>query len=159
MPKFPNYAQRTTFITGSVFEKYGPKMQQMGRKLVKLHIGDTCLAPQYQIPIESAFIENNDGFNQYCNTFGFHPPRETLSEKVKTDNLLNAQPNQIMVTFGAINALNTSVQSLIDPDDDVLLLTPFWPFFKGMVKVAGGNGIEVPFYLNLYQQSKLNILD
>lgn len=159
MPKFPEFADRLKYITGSVFEKYQSKMKHMGNDLVKLHIGDTYLSPPYSIPIDSSFIDNNNGFNRYCNTFGFDPLREALSEKVKTDNQLNTKFRNIMMTCGATNALNISCQNLIDPGEDVLILTPFWPFFKGMVSIAGGNKIEVPFYTLLFQQPNLDIRD
>ncbi|HET6349753.1 MAG TPA: pyridoxal phosphate-dependent aminotransferase, partial [Candidatus Krumholzibacteria bacterium] len=35
---------------------------------------------------------------------------------------------------------------LVDPGDDVMLLAPYWPFIRGMVRAAGGGAIEVPFY-------------
>lgn len=159
MPKFPRFAERLKFITGSVFETYRPKMMQMGDELIKLHIGDTYLSPPYSIPIDSTFIENSEGFNRYCNTFGFDLLRETLSEKVKTDNQLNAKFNNIMMTCGACNALNISCQSLIDPGEEVIVLTPFWPFIKGMINTVGGNIIEVPFYTILFQQPDLDIRD
>lgn len=159
MPKFPEFAERTTYVQGSVFEKFRPKMRRMGENLVKLHIGDTYLPPPYSIPIDEEFIRNNEGFNRYCDTFGIYPLRQALSEKVNSDNQLSANPDQILMTCGATNALNTSVQALINPGEDVMILTPTWPFFKGMVTIAGGNVIEVPLYVRLYQEPELDILD
>jgi len=159
MPKFPEFAERTKYVQGSVFEKFRPKMQQMGANLVKLHIGDTYLAPTYSIPIDENFIQNNEGFNRYCDTLGIYPLREALSEKVNSDNQLKANPDQLLMTCGATNALNTSVQGLVNPGEDVIVLTPAWPFFKGMVTIAGGNVIEVPLYIRLYREPKLDVLD
>ena len=159
MPKFPEFAERTKHVGGSVFEKFRPKMKKMGGDLVKLHIGDTYLAPPYYLPIENNFMGNNEGFNRYCDTFGIHALRQALSEKVNNDNQLRASPNQILMTCGATNALNTSVQTLINPGEDVIVLTPTWPFFMGMVTIAGGNVIEAPLYTRLYDEPELDILE
>lgn len=158
MPKFPEFAERTKNVGGSVFEKFRPKMRQMEGNLVKLHIGDTYLAPPYSIPIDPVFIENNEGFNRYCDTFGIFALREALSEKVNTDNQLLADPDQILMTCGATNALNTAVQTLVNPGEDVIVLTPTWPFFKGMVTIASGKVIEAPLYVRLYPEPGLDIL-
>lgn len=157
MPKFPNYSQQVLQITGSVFEKFRAKMIAQGQNLVKLHIGDTYLLPQYPLPIYTAFVEKHTDFNHYCNTFGVDPLRDALMEKVQTDNLMQVEKEHILITNGATNALSISVMTLVEPGEDVVILTPAWPFFFGMVKVAGGNIIEVPFYTRLFENPQLDI--
>lgn len=157
MPKFPNFAKRVDEITGSVFEKYAPKMAAQGDKLVKLHIGDTYLPPKYPLPIDSSVYENYRYFNQYCNTFGIAPLREALTKKLQKDNYLPVNKETVLITNGATNALSISMMALIEPGDEVLILTPAWPFFFGMVKIAGGQIIEAPFYTKLYDDSELDI--
>jgi len=159
MPKFPNFAKRVAEITGSVFEKYAPRMAAQGKKLVKLHIGDTYLPPKYPLPIDSSFYEKHQHFNQYCNTFGIHSLREALAEKLQTDNQLQLEKENILITNGATNALSISMMALIEPGDEVIILTPAWPFFFGMVKVAGGRIVEAPIYTKLFDDSQLDIAD
>jgi len=159
MPKFPNFAKRIDEISGSVFEKYAPKMAEQGKNLIKLHIGDTYLPPKYPLPIDSSLYEKYQNFNQYCNTFGIAPLREALAEKLQTDNHLQVNKDNILITNGATNALSISMMALIEPGDEVLILTPAWPFFFGMVKVAGGRIVEAPIYTKLYNETELNITD
>lgn len=157
MPKFPDFAKRLNKITGSVFEKYAPKMAAQGDKLVKLHIGDTYLPPQYPVPIDSSVREEFPHFNQYCNTFGIPTLREALAEKLQADNHLHLEAENILITNGATNALSISMMALIEPGDEVLILTPAWPFFFGMVSVAGGQVIEAPIYTQLFDDPQLEI--
>lgn len=132
-------------------------MVAQGSNLVRLHIGDSYLPPPYDIPIRQDFVETHPGFNRYTNTFGIEALREVLAEKLHSENRLNVLAENVMMTCGACNALNISFQSLIDPGEDVLLLTPCWPFFKGMIALAGGNAVEVPFYLELYREPELDM--
>jgi len=159
MPKFPNFAKRVDEITGSVFEKYAPKMAEQAENLVKLHIGDTYLPPKYTLPIDASFYEKHENFNQYCNTFGIAPLREALVEKLQTDNQLRLDKENVLITNGATNALSISMMALIEPDDEVLILTPAWPFFFGMVKIAGGRIVEAPIYTKLHNEPELDIAD
>ena len=39
MPRYPNLAARSSRITGSVYEKFRPRMAAQGENLVALHIG------------------------------------------------------------------------------------------------------------------------
>jgi aspartate/methionine/tyrosine aminotransferase len=132
-------------------------MAQQGDRMVGLHIGDCYAPPPYHLPIDPDFAAKNEGFNRYTDTFGVAPLREVLAEKVHDDNELPAKPSNIMMTCGACNALSISMQALVDPGDDVMLLSPFWPFFRGMVRLAGGSPIEVPFYTLLYDAPDMNI--
>ena len=157
MPKFPDFAGRTTQITGSVFEKFRSRMQSQGSHLVGLHIGDSYAAPPYDLPLDRAFMESHPGFNRYTDTFGVMALREALVEKLRMENDLEVDPGRVMMTAGACNALSITAQGLVDPGDDVLLLSPYWPFFRGMVQLAGGNTIETPFYTRLYDEPDLNI--
>ena len=157
MPKFPGFAERTGLITGSVFEKFRAKMLEQGPNMVGLHIGDSYAAPPYDLPVDQGFLNDHPGFNRYCDTFGIAPLREALSEKLQADNALDASPDQIMMTAGACNALAISMQALVNPGDEVLLLSPYWPFFRGMIRVAGGVAVEVPFYTRLYEDPRLDI--
>jgi len=157
MPKYSRVAERTQHITGSVFEKFRPKMDAKGDDLVKLHIGDAYAPPPYRIPIDAEFTRGHPGFHRYCDTFGIAPLREALSEKVRRDNGLDAGPEHILVTAGCTNALSVAVQTLVSPGEDVLLLSPYWPFFRGMVRLAGANVVEVPLYARLYQEPSLDV--
>ena len=134
-------------------------MAEQAENLVKLHIGDTYLPPKYRLPIDSSFYEKHENFNQYCNTFGIAPLREALVGKLQTDNQLRLDKENVLITNGATNALSISMMALIEPGDEVLILTPAWPFFFGMVKVAGGRIVEAPIYTKLFNEPELDIAD
>ena len=157
MPRFPHFAKRTDTISGSVFEKFRAKMQAQGDNLVGLHIGDSYAAPPYEMPLDAAFTKAHPGFNRYCDTFGILALREVLAQKLQAENRMDAGPPNVMMTCGACNALNISMQALVDPGDEVILLSPYWPFFRGMVRLAGGTVVEAPLYTRLYGEPDTDI--
>lgn len=157
MPGFPDFAERVTQITGSVFEKYRAKITKQGQNLVRLHIGDTYLPVRYALPIDAEVPITHPDYNRYCNTFGIEPLRTVLAEKLASDNNLPVNADNILITCGTTNALSVSMMALIEPGDEVIILTPAWPFFFGMVKLAGGQVVEAPLYTRLFDEPGLDI--
>ena len=149
MPRYPNLAARSARITGSVYEKFRPRMAAQGDNLVALHIGDSYAQPPYPLPIDAAFLRARPGVNRYCDTFGIPALRDVLAGRLHDVNKIPVSREHVLVTNGATNALAATVQTLVDPGDDVMILAPYWPFFRGMVRTAGGGVIDVPFYTEL----------
>lgn len=151
MPRFPHFNPRIKDLPGSVYEKYVGSLKKAGPDLIKLHIGDTCLHPPYSLPITDHFVDTHKSFNRYCNTYGIDSLRRALADKLTTDNALKVDRDQVLVTNGATNALSLACSSLLTAGEEVLVLTPAWPFFVGMVRVAGCSPIQIPVYVKLYE--------
>jgi len=158
LPRFPDYSDKLSRIKGAVFEKFRGKMEDFGSDLVRFHIGDSYLPPVYPLPLSLAFLNEHQNFSRYGNTFGIEELREELSKKLKEDNHLLVQPNNILVTAGATNALSSAVHCIHEPGEEILLLTPCWPIFPGIVHSAHASITEVPFYMYLYDNPDLDIV-
>ncbi len=157
MPKYPNFASRVKQMTGSAFEKYAPRIREQGEAMVRLHIGDTHIPTSYPLPVSEKMLTLHPDHNRYCNTFGIDSLRDALAEKLQERNSLRVERDNILITTGATNALNISMMSLVEPGESVLVLTPAWPLFFGMVKVAGGEILEAPFYTKLTETPDMDI--
>ncbi len=157
MPRYPDFAGRISSLPGSVYERFSAQLKKHGKNLVKLHIGDTYQHPVYPVQLERALMDKHPDYNRYCNTFGVQSLRAALTEKLNADNGLNVTPGQILVTGGAVQALNIGVSALINPGEAVMTLTPCWPFFPGIVRLTGGEVLEVPFYVKLREEPGMDI--
>jgi len=157
MPRYPSYAKRTERIGGSVFETFREKMAARGDRLAALHIGDSYQPPPYALPIDATFTRAHAGFNRYCDTFGVSDLRAALVRKLGEDNAVDAGLHNILITAGATNALSITAQALLDAGDEVIVLAPYWPFFRGMVRMAGARVVEVPFYTRLQKNPPADV--
>jgi N-succinyldiaminopimelate aminotransferase len=157
MPRYPHFADRLSSLPGSVYERFSAQLKQHGKNLVKLHIGDTYQHPCYPVPIDPQLIKTYPDFNRYCNTFGVNPLRITLAEKLNADNAFHVTRENILITGGAVQALNIAVSAFVNPGEEVMTLTPCWPFFPGIVRLIGGNVQEVPFYIRLREEPGMDI--
>jgi aspartate/methionine/tyrosine aminotransferase len=133
-------------------------MRDFGPDIVRFHIGDSYMPPVYPLPLTPSFLTDNQNFSRYGNTFGVEEIREVLSIKLREDNQLDVNPDNILMTTGATNALSSAVHCILGPGEEILLLTPCWPIFPGIVHSAQADLIEVPFYMYLYDNPDLDII-
>jgi aspartate/methionine/tyrosine aminotransferase len=58
-------------------------------------------------------------------------------------------PQQVLVTSGATHGIAVVLHAILEPGDEVLILSPQWLFATGLVWAAGGVPREVPVFLEL----------
>jgi aspartate aminotransferase len=139
-----NPAQQLSKQTSAVDEAIIIQMAQKARDLradgvdvVSLTIGE----PDFDTPEHirrAATDAMNAGFTHYAPIAGIPELRQALSDKLRTENGLEYAPDEIVVTNGAKQAITNAVFALVDPGDEVVLLTPFWVAYEGIIKMAGG---------------------
>jgi aspartate aminotransferase len=109
---------------------------------INLGIGE----PDFDIP-ENAKIAINEaldeGFTHYTPNKGFLELREEISKKLKNDNSLDINPESIMVTVGASEALYICAQGFFEKGDEVLIPDPGFLSYKACVDLAEASPISV----------------
>lgn len=133
------------------------KMSQMARELkakghevINLSIGE----PDFDTPdaIKQVAKDALDaGFTKYTPVPGIPELREAISKKFKEENNLDYKASQIVVSNGAKQTLANIFLSLLDQDDEVIVLAPYWVSYSEIIKLAEGKtvllkaGIESDF--------------
>jgi aspartate aminotransferase len=69
--------------------------------------------------------------------------REAIAHKLQTDNQLNYQAANILVTNGGKHSLFNLMMALLNPGDEVIIPAPFWLSYPEMVRLADGIPIVV----------------
>ncbi|HML04154.1 MAG TPA: pyridoxal phosphate-dependent aminotransferase, partial [Methanobacterium sp.] len=85
----------------------------------------------------------DDGFTHYTSNKGIIELREAISCKLADENEINADPESIIVTVGASEALHISLQALINKGDEVLIPDPGFLSYDPCVKLAEGKMVPV----------------
>ena len=84
--------------------------------------------------------------NQYAPGNGRSHLRQAISQKYETQYGLAFNPDtDIVVTVGATEAIFAAILGLVDPDDEVILIEPYYDSYVPSVTMAGG----VPRFLTL----------
>ena len=120
------------------------KMAKLGRELKAKGIDLTDLSlgePDFDTPhhIKDAAIKAiNDNYSHYTPVAGFLELRQAICTKLKRDNGLQYNPEQIVVSTGAKQSIANTVLSVVDKEDEVIIPTPYWVTYSEIVKLAGG---------------------
>jgi aspartate aminotransferase len=77
-------------------------------------------------------IENN--FTRYTATSGIAPLRLAITEMMRRDFGASYDPSEVLVTMGGKQALFNAMATLLNPDDEVLIPSPYWVTFPEIVK-------------------------
>jgi N-succinyldiaminopimelate aminotransferase len=79
-----------------------------------------------------------DGYNQYPPMAGLPELRAAVAEHYRRFQGLELQPEQVLVTSGATEAIAASILALVEPGDEVVLIQPFYDAYPPLVRQAGG---------------------
>jgi aminotransferase len=85
--------------------------------------------------------------------------RQAVSQKVKTENEIEADPeSEIVITAGAIQALAVVMLALLDSGDEVVIPSPAF-FFAGVVQLAGGRPVYAPMQEKTGFRLDVNVIE
>lgn len=133
-------ADRALGISGSptmAIDAKAKKMTKEGIHVISFGVGE----PDFDTPesIKMAAISAlQKGFTKYTPVAGIDELKQAIADKLKNDNGLEYQSNQIVVSNGAKHSLYNVMQVLINPGDEVILPAPYWVSYEEMIKLAGG---------------------
>jgi aspartate/methionine/tyrosine aminotransferase len=113
-----------------------------GGELIPLHIGDTHLAP----PAGAlAPIEGHRALSLYGAIPGVPALREALAARLMARGLASVKgAANVHVGCGCTHALYCAARALLDPGDEVLVVSPYWPLIPGVLETCGAKPVEVP---------------
>ncbi len=128
------------------------ELKSQGKDVIGLGAGE----PDFNTPqhiIDAAVKSMNKGFTKYTPSGGLPELKKEIAAKLKTDQGLDYQPNEIIVTSGAKHGLYTLFQVLLNEGDEVIIPIPYWVSYPEQVKLAGGT----PVYLEGLEQNNFKI--
>ena len=70
-------------------------------------------------------------------------PREAVAEALSERRGVHYRPEDIYLTTGAFGALVVALDTIIDPGDEVIFISPPWFFYEAMVIRVGGVPVRV----------------
>ena len=141
MPKQPfQISEHIQNMSKGVYTKFSKDLAAMKGQIYPLHVGDTYLEPVKEARIEEIKTSLYQGVHKYTLPQGLPDLVHLLAKEHNVD------PNQILVTPGATSGISVLATATLEPDDEVLILAPFWPLVGGIVKGVHAKVVLVPFW-------------
>lgn len=123
--------------------KRSQEMQAQGIDVINLSVGE----PDFDTPemIKQAGIDAiKANFTHYPPVPGYMDLRKAICAKLKRDNGVSFEPNQIIVSNGGKHAIMNVFLAMVNPGDEVIIPAPYWVSYPEMVKFIDGVPVEIP---------------
>ena len=118
------------------------ELRANGVDVISLSAGE----PDFDTPehIKKAAIEAiNKGQTKYTQVDGTPELKDAIINKFSRDNNLHYQRENIIASTGAKQTLYNLFQSVLEADDEVVIISPYWVSYPDMVLLADANPVIV----------------
>jgi aspartate aminotransferase len=119
-------------------------LKAAGRPVIGFGAGEPDFSTPDYIVEAAAAACREPRFHHYTPAGGLPELREAVAAKTRRDSGLEVEPTQVLITNGGKQAVYEAFAALLDPGDEVLLITPYWTTYPETIKLAGGVPVEVP---------------
>lgn len=119
------------------------ELRRQGKNIISLNVGE----PDFGTPdyIKVAGIKAiTDNFTKYTPGNGIIELREEIAKKLKRDNHIEYNVNEITTAVGAKQAIASTLMVISGPGDEVIIPIPCWVSYTEMVRLAGATPVFVP---------------
>ncbi len=119
------------------------KMRADGKDVIGFGAGEPDFGTPQHI-IDAAAAAMNNGATKYPKpSSGIPELKSAIQDKLKRENNLEHDTDDITVTVGGKMACNLLIKTLIDPGDEVIIPVPYWVSYPEFVRLAGGTPVFV----------------
>jgi len=136
-------AERVASLKPSGIRKFFEIASTM-KEVISLGIGE----PDFDSPpaIVNAGIKSmREHKTHYTSNRGIMQLREALSQHIENLYKVSYSPkDEIVITVGGSEALVVACNAILNPGDEVILPTPCFVSYQGVITLAGGVSVEVP---------------
>lgn len=140
MPKISEKGRKMPASPIRKLVPYADKAKKEGKKVYHLNIGQ----PDIETPEVAMNAVRN--FSQkvveYSHSAGIYSYRQRLTEYYKKYNI-NLEPDEIIVSSGASEALLFAMNSCLDTQDEIIIPEPFYANYNGFAINAGLNVVPI----------------
>jgi len=134
------FAERSSWIR-KMFEE-GAKMKAIHgeENVFDFSLGNPDLPPpaKFDQVLRELAAADTPGVHKYMPNGGFPYVREKMAAKISGEQEVNIGVDEMLMTCGAAGALNVVLKSILDPGDEVILLSPYFVEYNFYVDNHGG---------------------
>ena len=117
-------------------------LRRAGRSIVNLVVGE----PDFDTPPNiraAAAAAMDQGQTRYTLMAGTVELRRAIIGKLKRENSLSYEMNEVIATNGAKSAIFTALAVTLEPGDEVIVPAPYWVSYPDMVLASDGVPVTI----------------
>ncbi len=115
-------------------------LRTMGRDILDFSVGEPDQGTPERIR-NAASSAMNHGETRYVPSLGIPPLRQAVADRYLADDGVSFDPTEVAITLGGKQAYALACEAILDPGDEIVIPTPFWPTFSEAPRLAGGRPV------------------
>ena len=149
MPRPPQSSAATASLSDRV---YGALLDEAKRRPPPVHllnVGDTYLEPLPAARAEAQRAADHPRLHNYAAVQGEPVLLDAIVARTERVHGVTLDRQCVQVMPGATGGFSVVATALLEPGDQVVVLSPFWPLIRGIVASRSATAVELPFYTRL----------
>lgn len=117
------------------FAQAAREMKAEGREIISLGLGE----PDFETPdyvLKATMEAMNNGFTHYSATQGLFELRDYIATDCNKSYDSDYTANDVIVTPGIKSAVYFALAAILEPKDEIVLISPYYVSYPAMVKLA-----------------------
>ena len=143
--KVQDAIERSSWIRRMVEEGAALVAEQGAENVYDFTLGNPSVEPPaaFQRELRRIVAQPDLGMHRYMNNAGYEETRAAVAKHIADNSGVSVNASHIVMTCGAGGALNVTLKTILNPGEEVIILTPFFVEYKFYVDNHGGVSKEV----------------
>lgn len=139
-----NDVQNASWIR-AMFEE-GERLRQIHGedKVFDFSLGNPDYEPPVAVREEMKRLLDIPGIHKYTNNAGYPDVRARVAAQLKKETGLPFEAGHIIMTCGAAGGLNVVLKTILNPQEEVILFSPYFVEYGFYIQNHGGRSVVVP---------------
>lgn len=118
-------------------------LRTMGRDILDFSVGEPDQGTPDRIK-QAASAAMARGETRYVPSLGVPALRQAVAERYRLDDGVSFDAMEVAITLGGKQAYALACEAVLDPGDEVVIPTPYWPTFSEAPRLCGGVPVFAP---------------
>ena len=118
------------------------ELRRLNKPVYNMSVGEPDFPTPSNIQRAGIYAIQN-GITRYTPGSGTHDLKKAICDKLKRDNKLFYNLDEIVVSCGGKHSLYNACQTLFQKNDEVIIFKPYWVSFPDFVSVTGATPVFV----------------
>lgn len=119
-------------------------LKSQGRPVILFGSGEPDFPTPAHVVEAAAEATRAVRHHRYSGSGGHPELKEAIARTAHRAAGDRVDPSHVLVTNGAKQAIHHTFATLLDPGDDVLVPTPYWPTYPAAIALTGARPVSVP---------------
>lgn len=136
---------RTSWIRRMFEEGAQMKRERGAENVFDFTLGNPDVEPPEQVieTLRRVVARNQPTSHGYMPNAGYPEVRQAVASKLRRETGLAFTSEDVFMTSGSAGACNVFLKSILDPDDEVIVLVPFFPEYEFYITNHSGRVVAV----------------